>query len=78
MSVLQYELISLFKKHCLQGTEYSTVQPETLRRAIIKIGARVKETARKLWFECCSSYPYKELINLVISKIQKIPIVATC
>ena len=78
MSVFQYELISLFKKHCLQGTEYSTVQPETLRRAIIKIGARVKETARRLWFECCSSYPYKELINLVISRIQKIPIVATC
>ena len=77
MSVFQYEMIDLFKTHCLKDTEYSTVQPETIRRAIIKIGARVKESARRLWFEFCSSYPYKELINLIISRINKIPIAVT-
>lgn len=73
MAVFQYEIIELFRNYCLEGTEYRTAQPETLRRALIKIGARVKETTRKLWVECCSSYPYKKLIDLIIWRIEKIP-----
>jgi hypothetical protein len=77
MAVFQYELIKRFKDYCLKDTEYSTIQPETFRRMLIKIGARVKESARKLWVECCSSYPYKELIDLIILRIRKIPVLTT-
>lgn len=76
MAVLQYEIVELFRNYCLEGTEYRTVQPETLRRALIKIGARVKTTVRKLWFECCSSYPYKELVELIVKRINQIPQIA--
>ncbi|MEW5821632.1 MAG: transposase [Cyanobacteriota bacterium] len=77
MSVFQYEIIKRFNEYCLKDTEYSIIQPETLRRMLIKIGARVRETARKLWIECCSSYPYQDLVDLIFSRIRKIPILAT-
>lgn len=73
MAVLQYQIVELFRNYCLKGTEYRTVQPETLRRVLIKIGARVKTTVRKLCFECCSSYPYKKLIEVIFWRINQIP-----
>lgn len=73
LAVFQYELIELFSESCLKNTEFRNVEPETLRRALIKIGARVRVTIRRLWIECCSSYPYKNLIEIILSRIRNIP-----
>ncbi len=73
MAVFQYEIILLFKEYCLCGTELATSQAETIRRILIKIGARVKATVRRLWVECCSAYPYKNLIKIIIDRIRSMP-----
>jgi hypothetical protein len=73
MAVFQYEAIQLFKEYCLNDTELATSQAETIRRTIIKIGARVKATTRRIWVECCSAYPYKNLINIIINRILNMP-----
>ncbi len=73
MAVFQYELILLFKEHCLYGTELATSQAETIRRTLIKIGARVKATVRRIWVECCSACPYKKLIKIIIDRIRSMP-----
>jgi hypothetical protein len=70
MAVFQYEIIQLFKEYCLKDTELATSQAETIRRTIIKIGARIKATTRRIWVECCSAYPYKNLINIIIDRIR--------
>lgn len=73
MAVFQYEVIQLFKEYCLKDTEFATSQAETIRRTIIKIGARVKATTRRIWIECCSAYPYKNLIKIILDRIRNIP-----
>jgi hypothetical protein len=73
MAAFQYETVQLFREYCLLETEYLTARVETIRRTFIKIGSRVKITARRVWVECCSSYPYKNLINIILNRIHKIP-----
>ena len=73
LAALQYEVVYYFKKYCLKEPEYNSMQPETLRRMLLKIGARVKVTVRRLWFELSSSYPYKNLIATILSRIKHIP-----
>jgi hypothetical protein len=73
MAVFQYEIIQLFREYCLNGTELSTSQAETIRRSLIKIGARIKTTVRRIWVECCSSYPFKNLIKIILDRIHNMP-----
>ena len=43
------------------GTRFAKAQIGTLRTRILKVGARVVETARKIWFHLPSSFPQKEM-----------------
>lgn len=73
ITVFMYEMVELFSENCLKDTDYRNSHPETLRRALIKIGARVRITVRKLWVECSSSYPYQNLIAKILNRIKKLP-----
>jgi hypothetical protein len=44
----------------LEGTRFVKVQIGTLRTRLLKVGARVVETARKIWFHLPSSFPQQE------------------
>jgi hypothetical protein len=46
-------------RHHLQGTELATAQVSTLRLKLLKIGARVRETSRRIWVHLASGYPYR-------------------
>jgi hypothetical protein len=43
-----------------RGTEWASAQVERLRLGLIKIGARVKESGRRVKVELCSGYPWQE------------------
>ena len=45
----------------LAGTRFAKAQIGTLRTRILKVGARVVESARKIWFHLPSSFPQKEM-----------------
>ena len=45
----------------LAGTEFERSSMETLRLKLIKVGARIRSTARRLWIHCASGYPYKHI-----------------
>lgn len=44
----------------LAGTRFAKAQVGTLRTRLLKIGARVVETARKIWFHLPSSFPAQD------------------
>jgi hypothetical protein len=48
-------------KAAAAGTCYANAQASTLRLRLIKLGARVVETTRKIWLHMSSSYPDKEV-----------------
>jgi hypothetical protein len=67
-----YCLMWLLRQH-LHGTELATACFDTLRLKLLKIGARVKHSCRRIWVHFASSYPYKELLNTLLYRISPAP-----
>ena len=49
LSSLAYVLLVAFRRLGLRGTVWARAQSETIRRGLLKIGAQVRVTARKVW-----------------------------
>ena len=57
MSALAYVLVEGLRRLGLQGTEWARAQAHTIRSRLLKIGARIRITTRKVWISLASSYP---------------------
>jgi hypothetical protein len=53
-------------RHHLQGMELATAQVNTMRLKLLKIGARIRETSRRIWVHLASGYPYRNLLASVL------------
>jgi len=60
-------------RHHLQGTELATAQVHTLRLELLKIGARIRETSRRIWVPRASGYPYRDLRAGVLQNLRASP-----
>ena len=49
----------------LKGTELERAQATTIRLRLLKIGAQVRITVRKVWLSMASSYPLQQLFGQV-------------
>ena len=67
-----YCLFWLLRRH-LQGTELATAQVNTLRLKLLKIGARIRETSRRIWVHLASGYPYRDLLAELLQKLRASP-----
>lgn len=67
-----YCLFLLLRRH-LEGTEFETAQVDTLRLKLLKIGARVRETKRRVWFHLASGYPYQPLFARLLQDLRAGP-----
>jgi hypothetical protein len=57
-------------RHHLQGTELATAQVNTLRLKLLKIGARIRETSRRIWVHLASGYPYRDLLAGLLQNLR--------
>ena len=55
----------------LTGTSLATAYCSTLRLKLLKIGARVRVTARKVWVSLASAYPYEHLFARAYDQLQR-------
>ena len=60
-------------RHHLQGTELATAQVNTLRLKLLKIGARIRETSRRIWVHLASGYPYRDLLAGLLQNLRASP-----
>lgn len=65
---LAYHLFLALRDY-LEGTAWSHLEIETLRRRVLKLGARIRQTTRRIWIHCCSSYPEQQTFLLVLHRI---------
>ncbi len=49
----------------LQATELAKAQVSTIRTKLLKIGAQVRVTVRKVWIAMASGYPWQKLFQQV-------------
>jgi hypothetical protein len=60
-------------RHHLRGTELATAQVNTLRLKLLKIGARIRETSRRIWVHLASGYPYRDLLAGLLQNLRASP-----
>jgi len=64
-SVMAYVLVSGLRRLGLQATELAQAQVSTIRTKLLKIGAQVRVTVRKVWVSMACSYPWQGLYRQV-------------
>jgi hypothetical protein len=68
-SSVAYLLISALRRLGLKDTELANAQCDTIRLKLLKIGARIRITARKIWISLSSSYPFVDLFRRVYANL---------
>ena len=72
LSSVAYVLFVAVREFGLKGTELENAQCNTIRTKLLKIGARVRVTFRRVWLNFSESYPWQRLFQQVLLKLQRI------
>ena len=64
-SSLAYTLMLGLRRLGLEGTALAQAQTETIRRRLLKIGVRVRVTARRVWLSLSEGWPDRQLFEAV-------------
>lgn len=69
LHALAYNLLVLFRRLALRGTTLATATIGTIRLRLLKVGARVRRSVRRLWFHLASGWPGQPLLLAVLDRI---------
>jgi len=71
LSSVAYTLLAALRQFGLQGTEMSQSRCDTIRLKLLKIGALVRITVRRVWISLSESYPYQRVFAQVYENLQR-------
>ena len=69
-SVMAYTLLRGLRQFGLRATQLATAQVATIRLRLLKIGALIRVTVRKVWVQMASSYPNQTLFAQVLHQLR--------
>lgn len=69
-SSVAYMLMHALRRLGLRGTQMAKAQCNTIRLKLLKIGAQIKITVRKVWVSLAGGYPYAELLHQVYRNLR--------
>jgi hypothetical protein len=73
-SSLAYLLVEALRRLGLQGTEFARAQATTIRLKVLKIGALIRVTVRKVWIALAAGYPYAALWARIWRQLEELPV----
>lgn len=73
-SSLAYLLMEALRRLGLKETDLAQAQCSTIRLKLLKVGALIRVTVRKVWVSMAGGYPYAELWARIWSRLQLIPL----
>src|SRR5438067_7915171 len=71
-SSIAYVLLNALRRLGLSGTELACAQCQTIRLKLLKIGALVRVTVRKVWVRLASSCPYAAVFRQVHASLSRL------
>ena len=78
-SSVAYTLMNALRRLGLKRTKLAKAQCDTIRLKLLKIGAQIKVTVRKVWVSLSESYPYQQLFKQVYENLMRFcPIPLRC
>jgi hypothetical protein len=72
-SSLAYLLVEALRRWGLKATDLAQAQVATIRLKLLKIGALIRVTVRKVWVSLAGGYPDTELFARIVAALQAIP-----
>ena len=72
-SAMAYVLMCGLRRLGLKDTEMAHAQVSTIRQRLLKIGARVRVSVRRISLSMASSYPWASLFAKVFAQLQLVP-----
>ena len=73
LSSVAYTLMLALRRLGLKGTELAKAQCGTIRLKLLKIGAHIRVTVRKVWVSLTESCPYQSLFRQVYERLCRLP-----
>ncbi len=70
LSAMAYILVSGLRRLGLKATELAQAQVATIRTKLLKIGAQIRVSVRKVWVSMASSYPWQDLYQQVWTNLR--------
>lgn len=75
-SAMAYTLLQALRRLGLQGTDLAQAQCWTIRLKLLKIGALIQISVRRIYFLLASGYPHQELFRRIYHQLQAVPLKA--
>lgn len=69
---LAYNLLRVYGSQ-LGGTVLEGASIETIRTRLLKVGARIEESVRRVWVHVAGGFPWREVLALVLKRISRMP-----
>jgi hypothetical protein len=73
-SSMAYVLLQTLRRLGLKGTALARAQCHTIRLKLLKIGAQIRVTVRKVWVSLASGSPYADLFAQVYTNLRAAPL----
>ncbi len=71
-SSVAYNLLHTLRRVALKGTQWARAQCQTIRLKLLKIGARIRVSVRRVSLSLSEGYPYQQLYARALAQIQDI------
>jgi hypothetical protein len=71
-SSVAYTLMLALRRLGLAGTEWAHATCQTIRLKLLKLGAHVRVTCRKIWIALAEGYPYRKLFHQVHENLRRL------
>jgi Transposase DDE domain group 1 len=73
-SSFAYMLMHALRRLGLKGTDLANAQCATIRLKLLKIGAQIQITVRRIWFRLAGGYPYREIFDVALTNLRRLPL----
>ncbi|HBG77310.1 MAG TPA: IS1380 family transposase [Phycisphaerales bacterium] len=71
-SSVAYTLMTAMRRLGLKNTELANTRCDTIRLKLLKIGAQIKVTVRKVWVSLSQSWPYREIFAMAYHQLRNL------
>jgi hypothetical protein len=73
LSSIAYVLMQAFRQHCLAQTSLAQATVGTIRLSLLKLGARITVSIRRILIAIASACPYQDILATAYRRIQLLP-----
>ncbi len=72
-SSIAYTLMNALRNQCLATTELQNATVGTIRTKLLKLGALITVSTRRVWISISSACPYQHILATAYSCLQMLP-----